>query len=390
MNILIIGPIPKQYGGKELGGIATHIYGFINEALNNNLKISIWYHKGVVRKCSLPQGLEIINNKLLFFIKMFSFLPLFFSSKINFLDYKSRLILCYQYVCLRDHLKKKKIDIIHIHSLQNTSTLALKLLKGKYSKIPVVITDHGFWQSNVKNKRLKLLKSNCNYAKKVIYISDFAYKYHKKYKFSEEEKLKKIHNPIIFERPNYVKVKNKTKVLFFNGLSESVKRKGFVELIEAINCSSYLHKNVKLIAIVNEHGEKYINKIDTKFKYELFPKLDWVEIRQIYLQSDVMVLPSKSESFGLVYIEALMFGIPIVGFNGVFDEFSTVFKENYIGESYSPKVDSIEDLAIQIEKALNTPFDKERVIDVVENQYSWHYKINDFIQLYQSVLNTSS
>lgn len=386
MNILVIGPIPKQFGGKEFGGIATHIYGFINESLRKDLKISLWYHKQAYKKRSVPVGLEVVDNKFILLLKMIPCLTLFFHSKISFLNYKSRLILCYQYICLKEHLKKRRIDIIHVHSLQNTSTLALKLLGEKYLKTPVVITDHGFWQLDVRPNRLKLLKINSEYAKKVIYISDFAYKHHQKYNFCKDFKLIKIPNPIVFEKISLIEKSNSEKVLFFNGLTESVKRKGFPELIDAINSSNYLCKNIKLVAIVNENGENYIKTIKTNFKYTLLPKLGWEDIKKIYLESDLMVLPSKSESFGLVYIEALMFGIPIVGFNEVVDEFKNVFKEYYIGESYNPEEDSPNHLAAQIVKALSTPFHTENVIKVVKENYSWDNKINDFIHLYELLI----
>lgn len=49
------------------------------------------------------------------------------------------------------------------------------------------------------------------------------------------------------------------------------------------------------------------------------------QLREAFSISDIFVMPSKPETFGLVYVEALSQGLPILyakgeGFDGYFDE----------------------------------------------------------------------
>ena len=64
---------------------------------------------------------------------------------------------------------------------------------------------------------------------------------------------------------------------------------------------------------------------------------------------NLFVLPSKSESFGLAYLEALSFGLPIIAFEDVFNEFQSNIPE-YIGEPFNSKNETSLDLAKKIKK----------------------------------------
>ncbi len=68
--------------------------------------------------------------------------------------------------------------------------------------------------------------------------------------------------------------------------------------------------------------------------YELGKKYNWltlskyipkIELAERYRNSDIFIMPSKPQTFGLVYVEALTQGLPIIygkgqGFDGYFDE----------------------------------------------------------------------
>ena len=60
--------------------------------------------------------------------------------------------------------------------------------------------------------------------------------------------------------------------------------------------------------------EQYIKEFDIQGYIEIieFQK----EVRNVYLKSDIVVVPSiKPEPFGLVAIEAMSFGLPVIGTN---------------------------------------------------------------------------
>jgi glycosyltransferase involved in cell wall biosynthesis len=59
---------------------------------------------------------------------------------------------------------------------------------------------------------------------------------------------------------------------------------------------------------------KLISERGLERRVKLVGPLAWRHVRELLLRSEVMCLPSSSESFGIVYIEALACGTPVVGF----------------------------------------------------------------------------
>src|SRR5690606_22953857 len=85
--------------------------------------------------------------------------------------------------------------------------------------------------------------------------------------------------------------------------------KGYEELSLAI-CGS------------GKHFEEYvINTAHNFTNIEYKGHLDRKDLQRELANSSVLVVPSLSESFGLVYIEALIAGVAIIGYENVVNEF---------------------------------------------------------------------
>jgi glycosyltransferase involved in cell wall biosynthesis len=107
--------------------------------------------------------------------------------------------------------------------------------------------------------------------------------------------------------------------------------KGIVELIESFAKVAYL-PNVKLLFIGPDESEGQLNFLMTKFAAisEKIISLDIVTEHQKYLAlSDVLCLPSSSEGFGSIVIEAAALGVPSIGFDIV--GLSDSIVHNYTG-----------------------------------------------------------
>ncbi len=59
------------------------------------------------------------------------------------------------------------------------------------------------------------------------------------------------------------------------------------------------------------------------------------KLLEIYRQCDVLVVPSFRESFGLIYVEALTQGLPVVYTKG--QGFDGNFEDGHIGYSIQPE-----------------------------------------------------
>ncbi len=73
------------------------------------------------------------------------------------------------------------------------------------------------------------------------------------------------------------------------------------------------HPNVRLILVSRPaDGRQIVEPGVTHYLFLLRQEL----LERIYPQADVLVLPSKAEGFGLVLLEAMSFGMPVIGVDG--------------------------------------------------------------------------
>ncbi|UII81568.1 glycosyltransferase family 4 protein [Flagellimonas sp. CMM7] len=382
MRILIIGPVPKKYGGSSFGGIATHIEGLSKELSDLDHEVFLWYHKPLK---SSKSGNVIIEGNSLW--KLGQFLPrfkFFSKGKFNYLSFKQKWILSFQYNRLKRILSKTDFDVIHIHSLHNTSSIALQEIDNVSTSY--VITDHGFWNHNdiiLNNEKGKIkLKNAIRGASKIIYISDLAEQKHEEIDLDQNGKLVKIKNPLQIVRKIPIRKTNKKKVVFFNGLTKSIEIKNLPILLNAIEISPMLYNSIELLVVANKAGLDYIKERSWNFEIRAYGKSTWPQIANFYASSDILVVPSKSDSFGLVYLEALMFGIPIIGLSTLINEFQNDFG-TYIGEGIDSNHETETDLAEKILKVFDSEFDPQKILDLLEKKYGWNNNIQKFIATYE-------
>jgi glycosyltransferase involved in cell wall biosynthesis len=303
---------------------------------------------------------------------------------------RGKFIVAMQLFSLRKALKADTYDIIHVHSLNRPIISFLDEFN-----IPIVVTDHGFWHqrhSSSLSKQVrfdKKIRTHVGIARRVISVSAYAQSRLRPF-IGEESKSVLIPNPITFKKDYSLeagKFKQKEKkYIFFNGFTESVKIKGLKDLLEAL---VVLKEDVKLIVIANEEGQKlcelYAGKVDLK----VYSAQPFSKVQEFYAVSNVFVLPSKSESFGLVYLEALSFGVPVIGFEPTCSEFAKVLQCD-IGDTYTSNKDTIEDLAAKIKSVLSREFDNEMIRQRVSDNYGWDKGVHKFISCYKSVLENEA
>jgi len=104
-----------------------------------------------------------------------------------------------------------------------------------------------------------------------------------------------------------------------------VKRKGQDKLIESMPDILKKHPKARLWIVGDGKDVKYLHELADKSlarkRISFFGKVSDEELRGFYQQADVFAMPSRSigekdvEGFGIVYVEANSFGIPVVGGN---------------------------------------------------------------------------
>lgn len=233
------------------------------------------------------------------------------------------------YFQLKDIIKHNEIDLFHIHVWNPASCRYAFKIAGKYN-IPTVITEHDpFKLPKLKNYiKKKLLRkvdqviavSNAN---KELILSLFP---------QLKDRVTAIHNGIDvtwFESQNLSfneqKIKEyreknfesseKTKIIL--SVAELHERKGLEYLIKALPEILEEEKNCKLV-IAGEGPERNrlenIAKQENVDKYVIFLGFK-KDIPHLMKASDIFVLPSRKEAFGLVLLEAMAARLPIVATN---------------------------------------------------------------------------
>lgn len=205
--------------------------------------------------------------------------------------------------------KIKKINTnFCITTRVSQNEIVSKYLKNK-STIKIA-TEHNFHNND--EKYISRFINSVNTFDYVVHCTKELYEFYKP-KINGPKNIL-IHNPI--EIKNCEKSELTTKNIISVGrLSEE---KGFLDLIDVMYIINKLDSKVKLTicgdGYEREKIEKKIKELKVK-NVKMTGFLNSKELEKEYLNSSVYVMPSKSEAFGLVLLEAMNYGLPCVSFD---------------------------------------------------------------------------
>ncbi len=205
----------------------------------------------------------------------------------------------------------KLIDIVR--NLKTDIVLTTRLKESKYvnrycsKNIYKICTEHNYPTDLYK---LKLLTGISRFNKLVVVNDEIKNIYEKDFKG------KVITIPNVIENIPLEKSKLKTNNIISIGRLE--KEKGILDLIDVIDLVSKQIKDVTLYLIGDgkERKEisKKINKLNLNKNIVMTGFLNKKDISLYMLNSSLMVMTSFKESFGIVLLEAMSYGIPVISF----------------------------------------------------------------------------
>ena len=307
--------------------------------------------------------------------------PLFFKKKINFLfkDMSSKLDL-------------KTFDIVHATTLFSDGALALKIYL-EY-KTPYIVAIRGTDINLFLKYRLDLYplaKKIIENAKKIIFISN-SLKFNFNHSFfakilnsTYQKKISVIPNGIDSYWLQNIKAKsNIDKPKNFLYVGKFDKNKNVLKLIDAF--LQFASENDYTLNLVGKGGaqETKIKELSYKFPSKIVfhgPIYDKVELEKVYQSNDIFAMISISETFGLVYVESLTQGLPILftqnqGIDGTFQE--------NIGLSVDPK--SIGSIKKAMEHMV-VNYNNFQLNKVDLSRFSWTEIAKKYKILYQGLIN---
>lgn len=291
---------------------------------------------------------------------------------------------------IKEEVEEFKPDIIHGQHIWILSSVATEF------NIPLVITSHGsdimgceWW-----DKFHKYAHNAINKCKNIIAISNYNAKKIKDLFKENSNKVVTILNGYD-EKKFYRRRYNKNKVLRNLGIDKKYKKiicfsgrlaknKGIDILLKAAK----KYENEDILTLIAGHGDEY--KYLSELKEELGLKnvvflgnKDAVSLRKIYNISDVCAVPSRQEAFGLVALESIACGTPVIASNqGGIPDFVTedvgilIEKEN------------VEQLAEAIIKILNKEkiFKGRKLAKYAKNNYKQDLLIDKLINVYKHAI----
>jgi len=286
--------------------------------------------------------------------------------------------------CIKRH--RLEFDLIHAHFAHPSGYVAAMI--SKLFKKPYIITVHGsdilenFIPKRIAQRRRRHRNLALQQAARIICVSQYL----KNVVIEMGIASKKV--TVI---PNGIDTKaffpatspnGRTDIIFIGNLIEL---KGLDLLIRAFHQISKKAWSINLKIIGDgPHKQKLISLatalgIVDRIQF-LGPKKN-SEIAQVLATARLLCLPSRQEGFGVVLIEALACGVPVVGARtgGIVD----IVTSEDIGFLFEPE--DVDDLALKLETALQKKWDRN-VIRQAGLRYSWDRIADQIIEQYQALL----
>lgn len=285
----------------------------------------------------------------------------------------------------------RKFDLMHAHSLFSNGYIAYKLHQ-KFN-IPYIVairnTDVNVFFKKMIHLR-ELGRSIIDNAEKVIFISD-AYKKTVLDKYVNSDgidtsgKYEVIPNGIDdFWLENIYtgarKIENKAVRILCVG--DIDKNKNHTTTLKA--CKLLYNNGYKVtFNIVGRVLDKNVFKKLTQSRIvNYLGTMNKEELLTVYRNNDIFIMPSYTETFGLVYAEAMSQGLPVVYTKG--QGFDLQFKEGEVGFHVSP--DKSNEIETVVKLIVDNYSSISKQCTIRANKFDWENITNEYNMLYNDIV----
>lgn len=301
---------------------------------------------------------------------------------IRGLSFLNRFVACsIGKILFKKYIKEQgKPDVVHVHNVQ-VADLAVWILK-KYN-IPFIITEHSslMWQVDPVNVAV-VKKIRAYYEQSSVNIAvSRALADHLTATFN----LPFIYIPNVVDTEYFdlnITLPHRTDVRLVS-IGNLTANKNHLRLVKAVH--SLIEQGYQLrLEIAGDGKEKhsladYITKNGLQHRVKLHGLLSKQQIRALLKQSDFFVLPSRRETFGVVLIEAIASGLPVLAFKSGGPE--SIITTDVIGVLLDPD----DDLAEGLVKLISGKYDPLAIRQFAEENFSCGAIVKQLYNLYAVV-----
>jgi len=271
-------------------------------------------------------------------------------------------------------------DIIHAHYLFNIP-LAVEL--GKKYNIPIVATEH--WSVvNDKNKSLTILSLMKECYKQIDVLISVSESFKREIYETVGIDSVVINNVVDISHFNYTESSNAYDIFQFISIGTLIKRKGFHLLVKAFKEIEDLPIQLTIVGEGPERRnlQQLIDELKLHDRIKLVGQKSRNEIRELFIESKSFVLPSFVETFGVVFIEALASGLPVIATSSGGPE-TFITKEDGIlipVNNIQALVGALRDMYFNINM-----YDKKKISERCISKFSSEVIGNQIMQVYKTI-----
>lgn len=350
---------------------------FMDEQVSRGLDIRVFYFRAIER------GLPEVEAPYL-------------DVRLNYNNWNRLFFMYKENRVLRDFLEfydVQSFQLIHAHTLFSNGYIAYEAKKR--FNIPYIVAVRSMdvnlflkYRLNLRSLGVNILKE----AEKIVFISEpnrnhVISKYVPfRYQDAFFKKSVVIPNGInqfyltnTFKRENILQ-NRKLKIITVGYVG---KRKNQTTVCEVVKKLIEQGIEVEYIVIGKVLDKDVLEKVLSNSFVKYIPYLSKEDLIEEYRKADVFVMPSKVETFGLTYVEAMSQGLPVIytrgqGFDGYFDE----------GEvGYSVDSMDIEEIVDKVKKIIS---DYKRISNnclLLSKKFNWKDIQDNYDFIYKGILS---
>lgn len=285
--------------------------------------------------------------------------------------------------------KEFKFEIIHSH-VALPDGYASSIINEKYN-VPHIVTIHGQDLQNTiyRNQKCKdALFKTLNKVDRVITVSEKLRQVVKGENFYNKIEVVNngIDNKYICEHATHIN-SGSMEILSVSNLKEP---KGIQYNLRAIANLIFKYPNIKYNIIgdgdYREQLEKIVDELGLKNNVKFFGKMEYDVVIEAMRKCDIFSLPSYKEGFGMVYIEAMAQGKPVIGIKG--EGITDVIDNGINGFLVEGK--NVDELTKVLEYLISNEAKRKEIghnaRNEVINNYTWDVNAKKTTNIYKSLI----
>ncbi len=287
-----------------------------------------------------------------------------------------------------------KIDVIHAHCCVWAGYVAMRL--AEKIGVPYIVTEHAtlfqLHKNEISNPNNKVIKQVFRKAAKVICVSRAFGKLLEEY----TDNMEVIGNVVNCERftvANTEKKENAYRFLTVCYMEEEAQlyKKGLDVLIRAWAKVAPQYPQAKLLigggGKAKEKVVQWAEENKMSDRIEFLGALTREQVKEQMQLCDCFVLPSRYETFGVVYIEAFACGKPVIAAkNGGPDDFVKEFNGLLVEPEKEDELTQALIQMIETDKAGALNYQPDRIAAYVEEQFSYEAIAKRLEKVYADVM----